>query len=67
MTPSLFNVIDVEHGGTLEDPIPAELNMVYENGKYYIENDVVYKCIRDSGIALAYMPSQLIGSYFELV
>lgn len=67
ITPALWNPIDVEHAGTLEDPIPAVLNMQYYNGKYYSEEDVIYLCTRDSGIALAYMPSQLVGQYFEVV
>lgn len=64
---SLFVVIDKEHQGTLEDPIPAQVNMEYFSGKYYIENNTVYLCIRDSGIALQHMPSALVGSYFEIV
>lgn len=66
-TASLWNRIDVEHAGTKEDPIPAALNMVYYKDKYYIEGDVLYLCTRDSGIALAYLPSQLVGQYFEVV
>ncbi len=64
---SLFVVVDLEHAGTIEDPIPANANMMYYNGKYYIENDVLYLCTRDSGIALQTLPSTLIGIYFELV
>lgn len=64
---SLFVVIDKEHQGSLEDPIPAQVNMEYFSGKYYIENDVIYLCTRDSGIALQHMPSALVGSYFEIV
>lgn len=64
---SLFIVVDLEHEGTIEDPIPANANMMYYNGKYYIENDILYLCIRDSGIALQTLPSTLIGIYFELI
>ena len=67
LAPALFVVIDKEHTGTLDDPIPAQLNMEYFADKYYIENGVIYKCIRDSGIALAYLPSALVGNYFEVV
>lgn len=67
ITPSLYTVIDVTHAGTLEDPIPAVVNMEYKKGLYYIEDDVIYLCTRDSGIALAYLPSQLVGQYFEIV
>ena len=64
---SLFVVIDKEHQGTLEDPIPAQVNMEYFSGKYYIENNVIYLCTRDSGIALYHLPSALVGSYFEKI
>lgn len=67
LTPAMWNRIDVEHAGTEEDPIPAALNMMYYKDKYYIEGDVLYLCTRDSGIALAYLPSQLVGQYFEVV
>ena len=64
---TLYQVIDEEHEGTIEDPIPAAVNMIYYKDKYYIENDIIYKCIRDSEIALQYMPSQLLNIYFEEV
>lgn len=48
-TASLWEVIDVEHAGTLEDPIPYDQTMTVYNGKYYTENGTIYKCIRDSG------------------
>ena len=66
-TASLFTVIDVEHAGTMEDPIPATVNMEYFKGKYYIEDGTLYRCTRDSGTALQYLPSQLVGHYFEIV
>ena len=71
-TPALWTVIDVVHAGTIEDPIPAVAGMEYEYGKYYIEGDTVYICQRTgetSGgkITLYYLPSQLVGQYFEVV
>lgn len=66
-TESLYVVIDKEHEGTIEDPIPAKTNMEYFNGKYYIEEEILYLCIRDSGIALQHLPSVLVGNYFEIV
>lgn len=65
--PTLFQAVEPDHLGTLEDPIPARTNMIYENGKYYIENEVLYKCTRDSGIALQQLPSELVNVYFEIV
>ncbi len=76
-TESLYTRIDEGHAGTLEDPIPAVANMEYEYGKYYSEGDQIYLCKRGGvadpesmygeKITLQYVPSQLIGQYFELV
>ena len=66
-TESLFVVIDKEHAGTLEDPIPYGGNMELFNGKYYVQNEVVYLCIRDSGAPLYHDLSELIGTYVEEV
>ena len=66
-TESLFVVIDKEHIGTLEDPIPYDGNMELFNGKYYSQNEVVYLCIRDSGTPLYHELSALIGTYVEEV
>lgn len=69
LTPSLWAVIDVTHAGTIDDPIPAALNMEYTEGLYYLdpEDGKLYRCTRSSGIALAYLPHQLVGQYFEEV
>lgn len=66
-TESLFVVIDKEHAGTLEDPIPYDGNMELFSGKYYIQNDVAYLCIRDSGTPLYHDLSSLVGIYVEEV
>lgn len=66
-TESLFVVIDKEHTGTLEDPIPYEGNMELFNGKYYIQNEVVYLCTRDSGAPIYHDLSSLVGVYVEEV
>ena len=66
-TESIFVVIDKEHAGTLEDPIPYEGNMELFNGKYYIQNEVVYLCTIDSGAPLYHDLSSLVGIYVEEV
>lgn len=66
-TASLWQRIDLEHAGTKADPIPAALNMIYYKDKYYLEGTTLYKCTRNSDVALQYMPSALIGHYFEVV
>lgn len=65
-TASLWEVIDVEHAGTLEDPIPYDQTMTVYNGKYYIEEGIIYKCVRDSGQPLYATCASLVGNYFEV-
>lgn len=67
LTPSLWEVINETHSGTIDDPIPAALGMTYYNGLYYSEGDALYLCIRDSGTPLYHLPSALVGNYFEEV
>ncbi|MDO3392306.1 hypothetical protein Q3C19_17810 [Bacteroides sp. ET489] len=43
-TSSLYEVVDVTHSGTKEDPIPYKQNMALEQGKYYVQYGVVYEC-----------------------
>ena len=66
-TASLWERIDEEHAGTLEDPIPYTPPMELFNGKYYTQDGVKYICNRDSGQALSYNLSELVGLYVELV
>lgn len=68
-TAALWTVIDVEHAGTLEDPIPASSGMEYTKGLYYVEDGVIYLMNRQGmndgeTIVLHYLPSQLVGQYF---
>lgn len=64
-TASLWKTVDVEHEGTLEDPIIYTPPMQLYNGKYYKQNDILYKCNRDSGIPLTHDLSALVGLYVE--
>lgn len=65
-TESLYTRIDEIHDGTKYDPIPYNGNMALENGKYYIEDGVIYLCNRDSGIAVYNRLADLVGIYVEL-
>lgn len=65
-TASLWEVIDVEHAGTLEDPIPYDQTMTVYNGKYYLEDGIKYKCVRDPGQPLYATCASLVGNYFEV-
>ena len=66
-TESLYERIDIEHAGTLEDPIPYAPPMEIFNGKYYIQNDVIYLCNRDSGTALTHPLRDLINIYVTVI
>lgn len=65
-TAALYEVVDINHAGTLEDPIPYNNNMELFNGKYYSQNGVTYKCNRDSGQPLYNNLSDLVGLYVEV-
>ena len=52
--------------GTIENPIAYDGNMILENGKYYIQDGVTYKCNRDTGIAVYHALKDLVGLYVEL-
>ena len=73
-TPALWVVIDAEHAGTQDDPIPAARGMEYEYGKYYLdgEDGKTYLCERTGEqaggkITLQYLPHELVGNYFKAV
>ena len=55
-----------EEMGTIENPIAYDGNMILENGKYYIQDGVTYKCNRDTGIAVYHALKDLVGLYVEL-
>ena len=65
--PSLWEQINESHEGTVDDPIPYEGNMTLINGKYYIQDSVVYQCTRDTGNPVYNTLSDLIGLYVERV
>lgn len=71
-TPAMWTIIDAEHAGTQDDPIPAARGMEYTYGLYYKdpEDTKLYKCERigeQSGnkITLQYLPHELVGQYFK--
>ncbi len=67
-TESLYTRLDESHTGTVEDPIPWHTNMRPEKDKYYVEGELIAKCIEDPGQALHNKLSELCpGRYFEEV
>lgn len=70
-TPAMWTIINVDHAGTQDDPIPAARGMEYEYGLYYKdpEDTKLYKCERigeaaGGKIVLQYLPHELLGQYF---
>ena len=67
-TASLYKVVEAGHAGTLEDPIPWAQGMAVENGKYYTDQGVTYRGIRDTGMPMAYDLKDLVpGGFVEVV
>lgn len=64
---SLFVEICETHDGTLDDPIPYGGNMALENGKYYLQDYVIYLCTRDTVNPVYNTLSELVGIYVEEV
>ena len=62
-TASLYEAIDKEHSGELDDPIPYMPPMEVFEGKYYTQDGVVYRCTRDSDTALSHRLADLVGLY----
>ena len=62
-TASLYEAIDEEHSGTLDDPIPFTQPMEIFKDKYYSQFSKVYLCTRDSGQPLAFDLADLVGLY----
>lgn len=69
--PALFAAVTLPTEGSKDHPIPAVRGMEYVYGLYYLENGTVYLCKRageaEGGkVILQYLPSELLGQYFEL-
>lgn len=65
-TESLYTKIDILHLGNKYDPIPYSGNMALENGKYYTQYDIMYKCTRDTINPVYNDLSELVGLYVEV-
>lgn len=66
-TASLYEKIDKEHSGEANDPIPYTPPMEIFEGKHYIEDDIVYLCIRNSDVALTHELKTLVDIYVTAV
>ena len=64
--PAMFTEINETHSGAMDDPIPYGGNMALEQGKYYIQEDEIYLCTRDTINPVYHDLSSLIGLYVEI-
>ena len=62
---SLYTQVVETHSGTIDDPIPYSGNMALENGKYYMQDYVIYLCSRDTVNPVYNALSELVGLYVE--
>jgi hypothetical protein len=65
--PTLWEQINETNSGDLTDPIPYEGNMALENGKYYMQDYVIYLCNRDTVKPVYHPLAELVGIYVEKV
>ena len=65
--PSLWEQINETHAGTLADPIPYTGNMALTAGLYYVQDAVIYLCIRDTVSPVYHALSNLLGLYTEII
>lgn len=66
-TASLYEEINESHDGTIDDPIPYNNNMELIQGKYYIQDGIVYLCSRGTGQAVCNPLKDLVGLYVTIV
>lgn len=66
-TASLWEQICETHAGTIDDPIPYDGNMALVDGKYYIQDYVIYLCNRDTGNPVYNPLTELVGLYVVVV
>lgn len=64
-TASLYTEITLSEG-TEDDVIGYNNNMELEEGKYYSQNDIVYLCIRSTGIPVYNNLADLVHIYVEV-
>lgn len=65
-TPALYAEVAAEDAGTRDKPIPYSGNMALEQGKYYSQDGVVYRCTRDTVNPVYNALKDLVGLYVEV-
>lgn len=65
-TASLYVQVVADDSGTIDNPTPFEIGMELVEGKYYTENNVKYRCIRELAQSVWHL-ADLVGNYVEVV
>lgn len=65
--PALWEEINETHSGMMDDPIPYRGNMALRAGLHYIQEGLVYLCIRDTVIPVYSPLAELVGTYLEVI
>ena len=65
-TASLYVQVVKDDAGTIDNPIPFEVNMELVEGKYYVEYDVKYRCTRYLAQSVWHL-ADLVGNYVQVV
>ena len=64
---SLWEQINETHEGSIDDPIPYSGNMALAEGCYYIQDNVIYLCDRDT-VNPVYQPlMELVDIYVKMI
>ena len=63
---SLWTEICESHDGTKYDPIPYNGNMALQSGKYYIQNNILYLCNRDTVNPVYNALAEMVGLYVDV-
>ena len=66
-TESLYSEVCETHTGTIDDPIPYDGNMTLEAGKHYMQDWMIFRCIRDTMNPVHHDLADLAGVYVEKV
>lgn len=66
-TESLYTKIDEEHVGNKYDPIPYSGNMALKKSKYYVQNNTIYLCNRDTVNPVYNDLTDLVGLYVDTI
>lgn len=71
-TAALYEEITPEYNengelGTIDNPIDYEGNMALEKDKYYVQDNIIYVCIRNTENPVYHNLSELVGLYVETI